>query len=373
MKILFYTSFNIRSRDTESIIEGFIKEKNTVYILTQKSKGEYHEIGSKLGAKTYWSNVNRKPTWHFFLHHWTYLIYFSWKNKIDIVYAHLEEPGLVAVFAQYFIRAKVVVCRHIVDEAYLFNNRNFIILNKIVYTLARTIVVVSKRAKEFMIKKEKIDPHKIFLIPLGYNFNFYDSPNTAEVKKIKNKYKTNLLIITACRLVSAKRPMTSIIIIKKIIEMGLDCKLIILGSGPQENELAQFVNTNNLSNNVFILGHKKNIIDYMSAADLLLHPSILDSSSVIIKEAGLLKKLVLACKDVGDVNEYLINEVNSFLANKDFPEKDFITHIEHIIKAMDIKQKENITMNLHENITQLFHITKALTLYRSLHKTLGFQ
>lgn len=321
MRILFYTQFSSRSRDTESVMQAMVKEGHEVFLLTQTAEGAYHEACRALGVKTF-SHTVSGGTASAALKQASFLRRFCKEHNIGVVFAHLEKAGLAAVLAQYFMKAKVVVCRHIVDEAYLFGNKNFIRLNKLVYTLAKNIIVVSQRSKDFMVAREKINPGKIKVINLAYNFELYDAPDPEKVKNIRDSFQCSLLVVTACRLVKPKRPDVSIKVVHALIKQGLDVKLLISGTGPEEQSLRNLIAELKLSDRVFLPGHVSNMMDYLSAADVLLHPSILDSSSVIIKEAGLLEKPVITCRDVGDVNDYLVNGKNAFLVSRDNPEPE---------------------------------------------------
>ena len=161
MNVLFYTPFNSRSRDTESVMQAFVSDGHTVFLLTQTQQGPYHEECRKLGVQVYSKLLTKSNPIVYFLRHSIYLFRFIKEYKIDIVYAHLETAALPAVLIQPFVKAKVVACRHIVDEAYLFKNKNFILLNKIVYRLARQVIKVSVRSKDFMINTEKTNSPKI--------------------------------------------------------------------------------------------------------------------------------------------------------------------------------------------------------------------
>jgi glycosyltransferase involved in cell wall biosynthesis len=341
-------------------MEAMVKEGHQVYLLTQTPEGPYHETCKKLGVITAAAPV--KPTSLFTgsLAHAGYLSKFCKANKIDVVFAHLEKAGLAAVLAQYLMKSRVVVCRHIVDEAYLFNNKNFIRLNKIVYRLAKNVIVVSKRSKEFMIEKEKIDPKKIHVVNLAYNFDLYDQPNTATIKELRKKYACELLLITVCRLVKAKRPHISIEVLGNLIKSGFNAKLIILGSGPEEHSLRDQIANEKLSDHVFLEGQRNNVMDYLSAADVLLHPSVLDSSSVIIKEAGLMKKPVIACKDVGDVNDYLVNGQNALLVQRDEPEQQMAEALKFLLKN---NLSARLGEKLHEDVLKRFSINNIIRDY----------
>ncbi|MBS1486271.1 MAG: glycosyltransferase [Bacteroidetes bacterium] len=365
MNILFYTPFNDRSRDTESLMQAFVNQGHSVYLLTQAEHGHYHEACAKIGVYASAHVVKSNPLF-FFLNHTFFLIRFCKKNKIQVVYAHLETAALPAVMAQYFIYAKVFVCRHVIDEPYLFNNRNFILLVKLVYRLARNVIVVSTRCKEFMVNVEKIQAAKIQVIRLAYNFNFYNIPDFEKSKEIRKLYPAKLLLLSACRLVKPKRADYAIEVAHALTEKGLDVKLLILGKGPELQNLEEIVSKKELNAYVFLLGHRTNIIDYIQACDIFVHPSMLDSSSVVIKEAGLLEKPVIACRSVGDVEEYLQDGVNGFLVSKENCIPEMIEKIEAVYH--DTHRIDGMGKNLKKIILNRFSIETNLPFYNLIHE-----
>jgi len=367
MKILFYTPFNQRSRDTESLMKAFVDQGHQVYLLTQSQPGAYHEACAAWGVKVHAHVLKTNPVF-FFLGHAFFLTRFCRRHQIDVVYAHLETAGLPAVLAQYFIRAKVFACRHVIDEPYLFGNRNFILLTKIVYRLARQVIVVSARCRDFMISFEKVNPAKIQVIHLAYDFALYQKPAPPEVTMIRNTFGARLLMLTACRLVEPKRAALAIQVTSALRKKNLDVKLLILGDGPQKEALQVLVETLDLSSCVFILGFKSNIIDYLEAADVLIHPSILDSSSVIVKEAGLLAKPIVACRGVGDLEEYIVNGQNGFLVSKENPVGEMEEAVEQIYYDPE-SGKEN-GRSLQASVINRFSISQIIYSYDLIHRQL---
>ena len=364
MNILFYTPFFERSRDTETLMIAFREQGHKVYFITQQKEGIIFSILKEKNISVF-SLYTKAPLYLKIIIHVIKLIRFCYKYKIDIVYSHLEPANLVAVISQYFVKAKVIICRHHIDEIHLLKaHQSF--SYKFIYSHARQIIVVSNRAKEFMVKYESIAPEKIIKINLAYDFKLYSPVNISEVEKIRNEYKADLLIITACRLLKDKRPELSIDLVQKLLEQGLNVKLILLGKGELYNKLQEKIVERKLEDSCFLLGFQRNMLDYISAADVLFHPSILDSSSVIIKEAGLVDKPAITCKDVGDVEDYIRNLENGILVDRDDPIPETINFLTTFIK--DKEHYSYMGKNLHKNIISLFSIENILPIYDTINK-----
>ena len=360
MNILFYTPVNFRCRDLESLAKKYMECGHQVFFLSQCERGPMHDVMDNLGIKTFASKEPKGAIFSQFIR----LVRFSRQNKIDLLFSHLEPTNFVSVIAQFFIKSKVIIFRHHVNEARLYGfDKSF--AYRLTYTLARRIISVSEEGKRYMIDNEKIPERKVLHINLGYDFSLYENPNFKEVNRIRLAYKSELLLISIGRLTEYKRHNLSIELVRQANLNELNASLIILGVGEQENELRNLVAEYSLQKNVFFLGYVQNILDYLAAADFLIHPSILESSCVTVKEAGLVNLPVIICDGVGDFNKYLKHEVNSIVLDpNNFVElalaqvKLFVKNPEYY-KAMGVVLKSEILSRF--SIERTFHEYSGFT------------
>ncbi len=364
MRILFYTPFNLRSRDTESLMEAFIKQKHEVFLLTQTEKGVYHEKCTSLGVKSHAYSVDKKFKFLFVLKHLIYLIKFSRNNKIEIIYAHLENASMIAVLAQYFIKARVISCRHVTEEPHLLKSNNYLSQIKLVNKLSKMIIVVSQQCKDFMINIEHVNPSKIKVINLAYNFSLYEPINPEKVNFINiNNNGSVLKFIMASRFIGNKKPFVALELIKKLKEEGLSVKMILLGAGPLEKEIKNWISLNHLENEISLPGYVDNVLDYFAASDIMLIPSVTESSSVVLKEAGLAKITAITCKKVGDAESYLNNENVFFVEKDNFIEEAKKIALECVSKPDKLKAMGE---NLNKKILERFSIENNIAHYNDI-------
>ncbi len=361
MNILFYTPFRTRSRDTESLMFSFMKQGHKLYFLGQVEAKEYVEFLNKRGVTASFKDIKFSSKILTYLFQIIYLIKFCRKHKINVVYSHLESANFIAVLAQFFISAKVVVCRHHVDEIHL-NNQEKSLSYYLIYKLARRIIVVSKRAKNFMVDVEKVNPNKIYKINLAYDFKLYDRVNVQKVEELRREYDCKLLIVTACRLVKDKRPELAVELIERLCMLNYDAKMLILGRGEMETLLNEQIRERNLEDKCFLLGHQSNILDYLAASDIIFHPSFLDSSSVIVKEAGLVRKPVVVCAGVGDFDDYIVSGKNGVLVSKEETVKDTVEFLKKFYGGKD--DFNFLGENLSIDVNRLFSLENILPEYQ---------
>ena len=102
----------------------------------------------------------------------------------------------------------------------------------------------------------------------------------------------------------------------------------------------------------------------MAASDFLLHPSLLDSSCVTVKEAGLAKLPVIVCRGVGDFDDYVRDGENGFLADRD----KFVEESVKIIKQNFTNENllKKIGTSLRDSVIEQFSIENVIHQYDSL-------
>lgn len=367
MNILFYTPLNTRCRDIESQAVYFASEGHKIFLLTQHAWGPLHQNFLAYGYQTAADESSSRFTTFRVLKRMKKLIRHCKSSRIDLVYAHLEPCNFIAVLSQYFIKARVIICRHHVDEAKLYPFGNDLSY-KLTYRLAKDIVVVSDRAKRYMVREEGVPEDRITHINLAYNFDLYELPNSDSVTHLRDNLNADLVLLSVCRLTRYKRPDLSVEVLKRLIANGLSVKLVILGRGELQQELEEKIRNENLQQFCVLPGYVTNVLEYMAAADILIHPSLLESSCITIKEAALVKLPVMVCRNIGDFNEVIKNGVNGFIVDPD----NFVQEISDLILRNTNNRNELLStaLRLRETVYELFDIATVGPVYEKLfHKS----
>ncbi len=361
--ILFYSPFYRRARDVESVMIYLKKEGHTVISLSQREGFEFNPYLNALGIEAHSYLLPREGSLMFFVRHILYFIRFCNKRKIDFVFSHLDPANFAAAIGQYFIKAKVFLCRHHINEAVLYNYHKSWSY-RATNILAKKVIVVSEASRKYMIENEGMRASKLIHINLAYNFSLYRMPEPSKVNYIRDEYMNDILLVTACRLTKFKRPDLSIVLLARLIAADVKARLIILGAGEMLERLKKTSESLGVSDHVSFKGHVANALEYLGAADFIIHPSVLESSCVVIKEAGIVNKPVIVCKGVGDFDEYIVNDWNGFLVDPN----EFTEQAYHIIikNYRDRSLLSSIGLRLHESVENLFSIDNIARQYTLL-------
>jgi glycosyltransferase involved in cell wall biosynthesis len=97
--------------------------------------------------------------------------------------------------------------------------------------------------------------------------------------------------------------------IKKIFK---EYKLIIIGDGEKKSELESLIYKLNLNEDIFLLGFKKNIFNYLNFSDCLISTALWEDPGFTLVEAGILNKSVISSDCLSGPVE-LFNENNGYL------------------------------------------------------------
>lgn len=365
MNILFYYPSNQRTISIESVILKFKSQGHHVSLLTHTEKGDLHAELESNGIKTYTYVLEKKSSFFYYLKHLFFLISICRKNNINIVYSHLQQANIISVFAQYFCSSKFYICRHHSSVSGSDQNFNQSIFDMIIDKLAKLIIVPSKMVYKQVCEAEGVNPDKVKLIYYGYDFEKYPKPNRNELEKIRTYYKTKLLLVKVARLVPGKRYHVLFEVIKKmVVDEHKDVKLLVISEGPLMAEFRTYIDTNHLSNHIFLLGNVVNVIDYLAAADAVPLLSEAEASNSVIKEAGLVNKTVIVCREVGDFEDYIEHEVSGYLIAKENPESDLYDVLNLLYNDNSINTGEE----LKKNVLNTFSISTVISSYNTINK-----
>jgi glycosyltransferase involved in cell wall biosynthesis len=324
-KVLLFYPPNFRTVAIETLCKAVKEAGHEMIVLTLSERGAFHEAVEKTGIKTFTHVISRKPSWKFFTRHIRNLTKFCKQHQIDFVWSHLQDANLIASLAQPFLKAKVVAFRHHAESAFyaemgeqfgMKRNKNEVRIDKMVNRLAKKIVIPSSGVWQSMEKYEGCDMRKVKLIPYIYDFTTYQQPDANKVRALREQYSCKLMLIMVSRMIAAKQHMTVFEVVKKLIDEGLSIKMIVMDDGPLRQELENFIKKNNLDDYILMAGFRQDFVNYMAAADLLIHPSLTEASNNVVKEMGLLQKGVAVCKDVGDFNDYIREDQNGYFLQR---------------------------------------------------------
>lgn len=248
-------------------------------------------------------------------------------EKIDLIFTQDPfETGFAGYLLKKIYHIPLQIQIHTDFLSPFFKQESF--LNKIRVLLARFLLkradcirTVSKRIKNSLISSFKISAEKIKVLPI-----FVD---IGKIKKtmveigLKQKYKQfNFIILSASRLSKEKNISLVINAMKDVIKIYPRTGLVIVGNGPEKNNLNLLIKKFNLTENIIIETaiYFDALISYYKTADLFLLISNYEGYGMAVIEAMSAGCPVLMT-DVGLANEILINKKDGIVVPPQNKEK----------------------------------------------------
>lgn len=370
-KILLFFPSNKTTIAMISLFKGLKTEGIEIELLTINSKDILHFQLEELGFKTHSLNIE---TSNF---SWLKLIWKSYRffkrSSSTIIFSHLKPCTLVTLVLYKFIKQKVFSFRHHIDHPEALKqfpellNKNQVRGDRILNQFSPNQVVPCETVFKGMVTNEKANPNRLKIIPYMYDFDMYPKPNLDWIQKEKELKTAHLRVLLCSRLVSVKRHLLALKVLKKVIlDLGLDLHVYILDEGPEIDNIKKFINENKLDKNITLTGFTRNYIDYMKLCDILLHPSISEASNSVVKEMALQGKASIVCDGVGDFSDYIHHEKNGYLVPVLNPEPKIesilinVYHNKSVLKLLGEKARETVLEKFSINNTTILKYLELL-------------
>ena len=182
-----------------------------------------------------------------------------------------------------------------------------------------------------------------------------------DTKKIFSKYKDYFLCIG--RLTKQKNFSFIIECFSELINKNKNLKLLIIGEGENYKKLHNLIMEYNLQKNIFLIGYKKNVFNYLKKAKAFILCSLWEDPGFVLVEAIYANTFVISSDCPSGPKEIVGNKKGILFKNnskKDFMKKFnyFETLDKFKLKKIKIKAKKNIknySLNHHSN-----NLTKLL-------------
>lgn len=196
------------------------------------------------------------------------------------------------------------------------------------YALAKAQIVrtVSVRMKKYLVESFGIAENIIYIAPVFVNKEKI-LKNLGRVN-LRKKYQGSFVFLTIGRLVPVKNIALQI---KALSKLNQKVKLVIVGDGPEEDQLRKLAKDLKVEDSIELVGKQvADLPDYYKTADCLLLTSNIEGYGMVVAEA-VLADLPVIMTDVGCAGELVENNVNGLVIAID----DFEALVDSMNKVME--------------------------------------
>ncbi len=181
---------------------------------------------------------------------------------------------------------------------------------------ASAIVAVSSHLKEILIS-EGISETKIHVIPNSVHLEKFSPRPSSLLKQRQDKFGRNFVFICVANLYLVKGVD---LLIRALAKCKKTASVIILGDGPERNNLEKTVEEHGLQNRVWFVGRRSHneIPAWINASDALVLPSRSEGAPAVILEALACGKPVVAT-DTGFTKDVIDETLGRVVPVEDVP------------------------------------------------------
>ncbi|WP_324719187.1 glycosyltransferase [Salinimicrobium sp. HB62] len=244
------------------------------------------------------------------------VINFCKKNKIDIIHSHLPLAGFVARYVYSRTAIPVIYTEHNIQEKYHFATK---LVNKFTYNKQTIALGVSEDVSTSI--KKNINPRiPVRTLLNGVNTQFYTKnlQMGARVKAELDIPQEAIVLGNIAVFREQKALPDWIRAFAEVSKQKTDVYGLLVGAGPQEEEVKNIIRELKLENKIKLPGVKEDTLPYFSAMDIFLLSSEFEGLPIALLEAMSMECAVVSTRAGGvveairDKKEGLLCEVGDF-------------------------------------------------------------
>ena len=361
---LFIDTYNIGGAETvvlnlgkqllkESGYEPVVMHFNSDVIKEKCQQFNIPEVS--IPAIKYYKKIHTVPVFSIILKK------FIQQCKIDVLHSHLFGPIIAGSLA-----AKLANIPHIgtLHDIYTIEEKPARIwLLKLASLLNTKIITVSQQMEGFYKSRGNFKAEKIKTIYNGVAISAFKNLPKKDIRQTLNIDKEEIVIVCVARLVQLKRHDVLIKAFSKI-NSNQKNKLLIVGNGPERQQLEALVKTLSLTDNILFLGERNDIPEILNESDIYTLTSDTEGLSCSILEA-MAAGLPIVATNVGGNSELVIEGKNGFLIEMGSIEKTAIK-LQDLIEANEIRLSFGAESS--KIVSNLFNWEETFDKYSNLYK-----
>ena len=237
--------------------------------------------------------------------------------KPDVVHCHSSKAGALGRVVAKAIGVKQI---YYTPHAYIMQNPNVSSKKKVVYSIIEKSlskmfttknINVSYGEKQFAVDN-KIDKEDKFVVI--YN-GIDDEQVVSDSDKLKKELGINeddIVVGVTARLDEQKDPYTFVKVANEVLKTNKNVKFIYIGDGEYKSDIQNYINEQNISENVKLLGFRSDADKILQMFDVYMITSLYEGMPYSLIEALRCKLPIIATDTIGN-NEVAINGKNGKL------------------------------------------------------------
>ncbi len=284
------------------------------------------------------------------------------RERFDLVHVHMTKAGILGRFAAKLARVKTVFMTGHGWSGHLENyfdhplaKKFFFIIEKIWGQFFTDGIILLTREDLMAIRNKKMyDPRKLHLVSNGIDFQELEHFKTSPIRQELGIPTSAPLVLTVGRICKVKAQKIFVDAAQRVLAKGVDSYFLLVGEGPDRNEILSMVERYGLKNRFYLLGNRRDVPGILKSADIFVLTSITEGMAMTLLEAMALGRPVIVSDIPG--NRALVQEGRTGLL---FPvnNSEILSH--RLVELLQNKElQKRLGREAKKLITSQFDYTK---------------
>jgi N-acetyl-alpha-D-glucosaminyl L-malate synthase BshA len=237
-------------------------------------------------------------------------------ESLDLLHVHYAIPhSISAILAREILapqrRLPVVTTLHGTDITLVGADPSYLPITRYAIAQSDGVTAISHYLKDATAQTFGVDAVEV--IP---NFICAEEYQRRPVPELRATFSPcgEPLLVHVSNFRPVKRPADCVSVLAGTLGRGVKARLVMVGDGPERAPAEALARELNVGEQCVFVGMQARIVDYLSAADILLLPSEMESFGLAALEAMACETPVIACR-VGGVPEVVTHGENGFLCD----------------------------------------------------------
>ena len=282
------------------------------------------------------------------------------------VHTHLPQAELVASLACK--KKKFIISRHNF-EPFWPNKPKLVsvLLSRFVTSRAAGGIAISNAIKNYLsVAKEISKEFQISTVYYGFEHEVDDLSDSNKLTYEMLNLKKNFKLGTIGRLVPDKNYPTMLKAVAKIVDVDPNVKFFIVGGGSSEKGLIKMCKDLKIENNVIWVGRTEHITEFLSKIDLFIFASKGEGFGLVLLEAMLANKPILAA------NNSAIPEVLGLNYKGLFSTDNYKLLSDKVLELINDQAKSDLLVSDYKEQIKLFDPVDMADNVLQVYKVAGF-
>jgi glycosyltransferase involved in cell wall biosynthesis len=310
---------------------------NNSIIMTQAGKDDW-----KQKFEQYTDDIFCLPEFLDSAHYLEFVGYFIQSREIDVVMVTNSYDGyyMIPWIRQYF--PQVVIVDYVHMEEWYWRAGGYARTSGAVSGLVEKTYVCNSATKRVMCEKFGRQENSVECLYIGVDHKYYsrEQENAGYLHKKLNLEAERPIILFPCRIHPQKRPFMLLEIADRVKKEIENAAFVVIGDGPQLDELKKTIKSKKLENTVFCMGRTDEMRACYRDSKITLICSLKEGLALTAYESLAMGVPVIS-SDVGGQSDLISSDVGALiplaqdeeqdLDNRNFEEKELKQYVDKIV------------------------------------------